>query len=178
MGLKTSEEKIGLVMGILIVIGSMLPRATGPESSVSGLEGSSVITLFLGIISIILVAIASWDRKNRIGQPIIGIFVIIIAGINVIGIPDMLLSSPWLGLLVFPWLVGIYLTIFGGIILVLLPLTEDMFTENRSDSADSTPIDWDNTDWDKAKEESSKPADVKENNKEGLETLSDSEETQ
>lgn len=114
LGLKTNGEKVGLIGAILIIMGSMLPWGTGPFGmSASGLEGDGIITLLLGIVSIILLALASWGRENKIGQPILGILVILIAGNVFLDMMDIPIASPGSGL---------YLTLLGGIILLLLPL--------------------------------------------------------
>ncbi|GEM_PF-2037907 len=112
MGLKTRAEKVGLIAGILIIIGSILPWGTAPAGLFIGLEGAGMITFFLGIISLFLLAISSWGTINKIGQPILGIFVILIVGINILEITDI--PGVSVGF-------GIPLTIFGGIILLLLP---------------------------------------------------------
>ncbi len=113
LGLKTRAEKVGLIGGILIIVGSMLPWGTAIGLEVSGLEGDGKITYILGILSIILVGLTSWGKKNKIGQPILGILVILIAGNVFLKILDVPLASPGSGL---------YLTLLGGITLLLLPL--------------------------------------------------------
>jgi len=136
LGLKSNAEKIGLIGGILIIIGSMLPWGTGPFGmSASGLEGDGVITYILGIFSIILVGLASWGRKNKIGQPILGILVILIAGNVFLNIMDITLASPGSGL---------YLTLLGGITLLLLPLIGRMVNNSRTNKT-TTELDKANT---------------------------------
>ncbi len=120
-GLKTNGEKVALIGAILIIIGSTLPWGTAFGLEVSGLEGDGVYTLFLGIASIILLALVSWERGNKIGQPILGILVIVIAGNVFLDVRDIHFVSVGLGL---------YLTILGGIILLLVPLIGKMSNES------------------------------------------------
>ncbi len=120
-GLKTNRDKVVLIGAILIIIGSMLPWGTAFGYEVSGLEGDGVYTLILGIVSIILLALVSWESGNKIGQPILGIIVIVIAGNVFLDVRDISFFSVGIGL---------YLTIMGGIILLLIPLIGKTLNED------------------------------------------------
>ncbi len=120
-GLKTKKEMVVLIGAILIIIGSTLPWGTAFGLEVSGLEGDGVYTLILGIVSIILLALVSWESGNKIGQPILGIIVIVIAGNVFLDVRDIPFVSVGLGL---------YLTILGGIILLLIPLIGKTLNED------------------------------------------------
>ncbi len=120
-GLKTNRDKVVLIGAILIIIGSMLPWGTAFGYEVSGLDGDGVYTLLLGIASIILLAFVSWESGNKIGQPILGILVILIAGNVFLDVRDIPFFSVGIGL---------YLTIMGGIILLLIPLIGKTLNED------------------------------------------------
>lgn len=125
----TDGEKIGIIGAILTFIGSLLPWATWGAFTVSGINGDGMFTLLFSVIAAGLILFRTWDLKNGLATMGLGILSFFIPIYDAQNLTQM--ASGPLGTTVEAGM-GLYLTIIGGVILVVAGLY-DLFFEQVED---------------------------------------------
>ena len=105
-GLTMPERVSAIAIGV-VVLGSFLPWASFAGFSAWGLEGDGVITLLLGVVGAVLLAVSSGllGGQRRVGAALPITLVVVAVLVALVGLIDMN------GLAA----IGLYLTMFGGI---------------------------------------------------------------
>jgi len=109
------SAKVALAGGALTAVGSVLPWANALGNTVSGLDGDGVITLFLGVIVAVVALVVNWNRLAKGGSAAIGGISVVIA-FNAYS--NLTNASGFGASLVSPGY-GLYLTILGGLVVVV-----------------------------------------------------------
>lgn len=114
---------VGLIGGILAVVGSFLPWGVatvfGRAETIVGIKGAGIFTLILAVLGIIFLFLAMKFRKASIGTIITGLIIPILC------VQQMSMLKEAVGERMIPGVAevsvgyGLYLTLIGGIILLI-----------------------------------------------------------